>query len=166
MKCAISGRCLANPIHAPSHLPQFLKLTWISYSLSNWRFSCSLRGHIGGPTIMWTFGPGVVSIFWPHSPISFKHMSFWYLLRSTPNHIPLKNRCPYPCYVGIRYIYLIATNNRSVEKLTYGFITPRSRVQTLPTKFNFQYWRPPKPVLSYLNYFIRGQTWKNGLEAV
>ena len=32
------------------------------------------------PPIMWIIERNVVIIFWAHNPISFEHMSIWYLL--------------------------------------------------------------------------------------
>ena len=55
---------------------------------------------------MLTIEPGMVSIFWGCSPISCKPLSFVVpVLRSTPNHIPLKYRCPDYCCIRFRHVY-------------------------------------------------------------
>jgi hypothetical protein len=79
----------------------------ISYSSSEWRFSCSLSGNIGPHPIVLTIESRMVSIFWACSPISFKHIFFLVpILRSTPNHVPLKyRRVDYWCF-GIKHVYL------------------------------------------------------------
>ena len=47
---AISARQLAVSNCAHSHLPHNIQsLIWIFFSISMWRFSCSLSGHIGPP---------------------------------------------------------------------------------------------------------------------
>ena len=56
----------------------FLELVWISYSISKWRFSCSLNNHIC-PRIYVDVELKMVIIFEACSSISFKHMNFWYM---------------------------------------------------------------------------------------
>ena len=41
-----------------------------------------------------------------NSPMSFIHVYFWCFLRSSPNHIPLKYRCPYYWCVGFSHVHL------------------------------------------------------------
>ena len=75
------------------------------------------------PPIMLTFESRMVSIFSAHCPISFKHIFLTSILRSTPNHIPLKYRCPYYCLVRIMYIYLnaIVSLNLFSEDIVYEY---------------------------------------------
>ena len=55
-----------------------LELKYISYSLSKWRFSLSLKDH-EGPPIMSIVEPRMANKLWAHSSISFIHMTFWCL---------------------------------------------------------------------------------------
>ena len=55
---------------------------------------------------MFIIEPLMVIIFWARSPISFKHISFWVsVLGATPNHIPLKYRCPNKKWSWTRVVY-------------------------------------------------------------
>ena len=67
------------------------ELIWISYSISKWRFSRSLTGHIGPLN----YADWNANKFWACSPISFKHMMpfFMSILRTPLNHTPLKYSC-------------------------------------------------------------------------
>ena len=106
---AISARRLAIPNRACSHLPHnFWSLYKWSYSLSQWRLqlSFSLSGHIGSPNHVdysvlddqHNFMHVVQSLFWTHDVYLVS------VLRSTPNHIPLKYRCVDYCCVRFRHV--------------------------------------------------------------
>ena len=58
--------------------------------------------------MLMTIEPTIVSIFWAHIPISFKTHDIFlvFVLRSTPNHIPLRESCPKYRYVGVRHFHL------------------------------------------------------------
>ena len=79
------------------------------FLVQNWKLTCLLTGVIYSPPpkkkrinkIMLIIKLRIDSLFWAHSPITFKHVSFGRsLLKSTPNHIPLKYKSPHYCYVG------------------------------------------------------------------
>ena len=68
---------------------------------------------------MLTIEPRRVSIFWSHSPISFKDIAFLVsVLRSTPNHMFFKYRCPDYCSVGFRHVHL-----RYKAKIPFIFVS-------------------------------------------
>ena len=87
MKHTINVRWLVNWNCARSRLSHTSQGFMKSYSLSKWRFCCSLGGHIHPPPfIMWIFKLRMVSTFWAHNPIIFLRGVFLvFVLRSTPN---------------------------------------------------------------------------------
>ena len=113
MECAISVRWWwsASLCCACSQLPasSFLELIWISYhswSVEVKTTSSSLRGHIGPLNhVDYWFEDGFA--YFEHvvqSQIFGGHGVFLVSdLRFAPNKVPLKLRCPYSSYVGIRY---------------------------------------------------------------
>ena len=77
LKHAISTRRLANSSWGCSHFSCKFQSSFEYFrSLSMWRFSCSLNGHRGLPTML-TIEPRMIIIFGAPSSISFKHLSFW-----------------------------------------------------------------------------------------
>ena len=65
--------------------------------------------------VMLTTEFGVVTMYWAHTPICFKHMSLLVpVLRSTHNHIPFKYRCLDYCRAQMRHVYLIANTTRTM----------------------------------------------------
>ena len=75
-----------------------MELVWISYSLSRWKFSCSLSDQKGKPRPK--------KLCWLISQ-EFSPFKYTLVLRSTPNHIPLKCKRLIKSNIGLRHIYLI-----------------------------------------------------------
>ena len=74
--------CGVYPNHACRHFPHNIGTPLISFSLSKWRFSCSLNGNIDSSpclTVTLTIEPRTVEKIWARSPISLNRMSFWCL---------------------------------------------------------------------------------------
>ena len=83
-------------------------LIWLSFSLSNWRFPCSLNGHISFP-ICWLLSLEWLTHF-EHTAQSFVVTClFIFVLGVTTNHNALKSKCPNKKSNRIRIVYRINT---------------------------------------------------------
>ena len=79
------------------------------------------------PPIMLIIKLRIVYIFWAcNSNLVFKHVFLECVLRSTPNHTPLKYRCPDCCYVGFRNVNLKFALEYVLFKLYLKFQMTRS----------------------------------------
>ena len=97
---------------------QFLELTWISCSLSKWRFLYTLNGYIGSPPITLMT---LLSLEWLSY---FEHviqslLKTWSVLTSTLNHTPLKYSC------------LIRKNDHEGPLTLSSLLTEHSKSSTL-----------------------------------
>ena len=91
---------------------RFLELTWISYSLLNWRSVCSLNDRVSSHAIL-TTEPSIVGIFRALSLISFKHVSF--------RHLFLKpRRTAYHLYTSV-FVWDLSTSHLTSIMPSIGF---------------------------------------------
>ena len=99
----------ANPSHGRCHLPHNFRRSYeylIRYQSEDFSGAHEVV-FIGPHNHHVHYWRSMDSILWACIPISLKHMLFWCMFLD-PHLVPyqLNYRCPYYCYVGIRYLYL------------------------------------------------------------
>ena len=103
MKCILVWDDFAIPNRARTYLSHIFRSSYeYFFHHQNWRFSCSLSGHIGLPPIMLTVD------FWARNPILFgQHVSFGCPFLDPHLTMYQTKMCVHIiCCVGIRCIYL------------------------------------------------------------
>ena len=107
MKHVISVRWLVNPNRAICPMIYGARISVIDVKilkLIEW-------SHSFPPPIMWR-----LILKWLEQKVRSCFNPFMvFVFKSTPNHIPLKNRCPYYCYVRIKDIYLIQSEGMDCD---------------------------------------------------
>ena len=112
--------------HFSHNLSNFV---WISFSLSKWRFSCSLNGHISPPPRPQFCSLHVLECFlyfWAWNPKCYEHVFFVTILGDTPNHI-LLNICflirkPFEQMLSTLSVPMQALCDRSSKLGTYIWV--------------------------------------------
>ena len=100
----------ANPSHGRCHLPHNFRRSYeylIRYQSEDFSGAHEVVFIIGPHNHHVHYWRSMDSILWACIPISLKHMLFWCMFLD-PHLVPyqLNYKCPYYCYVGIRYLYL------------------------------------------------------------